>query len=99
MLAMLVRGHRRKIPLAEFDALQEEDRQPARRLCLLLRLAARLHHARSANETPEPQLVAKGDELTLTFPEHWLEERPLSEADFEQEQDYFGAAGITLRVH
>ncbi|MDF1822033.1 MAG: exopolyphosphatase [Alcanivoracaceae bacterium] len=99
MMAALVRGHRRKIPAAEFDNLAEEDRLPARRLCLLLRLATRLHHARSTDKAPEPELVARGDELTLTFPDHWLDERPLSEADFEQEQDYFGAAGITLRVH
>lgn len=99
LLAVLVRGHRRKIPRSEFENLPEEDQQAAQRLCLLLRLAARLHHARSAEKLPSPTLVADGDVLTLTFPEHWLEERPLSEADFEQEQDYFGAIGITLRVH
>ncbi|WP_281271645.1 exopolyphosphatase [Isoalcanivorax indicus] len=98
VLATLVRGHRRKVPMAVLEALPQEDQASTLRLCLLLRLAARLHHARSDAPLPEMALHADEGQLTLAFPEGWLADHPLTQADLEQEQEYFAGAGVTLVV-
>lgn len=98
MVAMMIRGHRRKIPLAAFEEVPVETREELMRLCLLLRIAARLHHARSANPLPAITAQASGSRLTLAFPSGWLDEHPLTQADFEQEQEYFQNAGYELVI-
>ena len=98
LLALLVRSHRRKLPLSGFSDLPEEERQPLLRLALLLRLAALLHHGRY--DTPlAPIKVSAGDaRLALKFPTGWLEEHPLTQADLEQEQEFWKSAGYELTV-
>ncbi len=96
-VALLVRGHRRKIPLAALAECPESDQQRLLRLCLLLRLACRLHHARD-EAAPIPALEVTGDGLILSFPEGWLDAHPLTQADLEQEQNYFQAAGYRLQA-
>jgi exopolyphosphatase / guanosine-5'-triphosphate,3'-diphosphate pyrophosphatase len=77
-LALMVRGHRRKLPATLFDELPAVERTPALRLTLLLRLAVLLHRARSPRELP-PVTVGNGDRgVRLRFPRGWLEERPLT---------------------
>ncbi len=96
MVALMVRGHRRKVPLAALAELPDGEQAGLLRLCLVLRLAVRLHHARSDECVPDIQLQARGDRLAITFPPGWLEEHPLTQADLEQEQDYFQSAGYEL---
>lgn len=97
-VAVLVRGHRRKIPLSALSDLPEDEQTPLLRLCLVLRLSARLHHARCDEPAPAITIKAKDTTLTLQFPAGWLEEHPLTLADLEQEQDYFRAAGYELKL-
>ena len=100
-LALLVRGHRRKMPVAVFDELvtDADERQALLYLCLLLRLAVRLHHARTDQSLPVPTLSVKaGKQFELSFPDQWLADHPLSLADFEEEQGFFAGAGFELAV-
>lgn len=97
-IALLVRTHRRKISLAALEELPQEDQLPILRLSLLLRLAARLHHARSEEPLPHTLLTARESLLVLTFPPGWLDEHPLTRADLEQEKYFFATAGLSLRV-
>ncbi|WP_043753272.1 exopolyphosphatase [Imhoffiella purpurea] len=96
MLAALVLGHRRKFPVQDFANLPEGDREPARRLCVILRLAVLMHRGRSADNKPNPNLVADGDELQLGFPDDWLAQHPLTQLELEQEAERLSAAGIRL---
>ena len=96
MVALMVRGHRRKVPLAALAELPDDEQTGLLRLCLVLRLAVRLHHARSDEDVPEIRLQARGERLAITFPPGWLEEHPLTQADLKQEHDYFQAAGYQL---
>jgi exopolyphosphatase/guanosine-5'-triphosphate,3'-diphosphate pyrophosphatase len=98
MVAMMIRGHRRKIPLSAFEEIPAEVRDQQLRLCMLLRVAARLHHARTDKTLPQITAAAKGTMLKLTFPDEWLAGHPLTMADFEQEQEYFNSAGYTLVI-
>lgn len=98
LVALLVRGHRRRVSQDLFKALPSDDQVPGLRLCLLLRLAARLHHARTEDTTLPAKLSASGSTLTLGFPNDWLSAHPLTQADLEQEQAYFAAAGYQLII-
>lgn len=87
-IAVLIRGHRRKFPTAAFEALPRSLRQPARRLCVLLRLAVVLHRSRSRQPLPALSLQVKGKKLRLCFPLGWLDEHPLTREDLQTEADY-----------
>jgi exopolyphosphatase/guanosine-5'-triphosphate,3'-diphosphate pyrophosphatase len=96
LLAALVRNHRRKLANEAFEALPEPSRLAARRLCVLLRLAALLHRGRSTAPKPDFGLAAEGGAVILTFPAGWLDARPLTRSELEQESLFLRAAGISL---
>jgi exopolyphosphatase / guanosine-5'-triphosphate,3'-diphosphate pyrophosphatase len=96
-LAILVRGHRRKFPLAELQLLPDEDVDTVRQLCVLLRLAVLMHRSRVDVGVPRFELEADADTVRLRFPEGWLGEHPLTAADLEVEADYLRAAGLKLK--
>jgi exopolyphosphatase/guanosine-5'-triphosphate,3'-diphosphate pyrophosphatase len=96
LLATLVLGHRRRFPVQELAALPHGLGEPARRLCVVLRLAVLLHRGRSPISKPNPTLVADGDRLALSFPDTWLDEHPLTRLELEEEAKRLAAAGIRL---
>ncbi|ABA58852.1 Exopolyphosphatase [Nitrosococcus oceani ATCC 19707] len=98
VLAFLVRGHRRKLPIAKLDLLPEDLRQPTLRLCLLLRLAVLLNRNRSPVVLPPLTFKAEKNTLKLRFPDGWLLQHPLTEADLVQEATYIKAAGYRLKI-
>jgi exopolyphosphatase/guanosine-5'-triphosphate,3'-diphosphate pyrophosphatase len=96
LLAALVRGHRRKFPLAVFEKLPRKLMLPAERLCILLRLAVLLHRGHRRQELPEAVLKVKKHVLELTFPDGWLDENPLTRVDLETEAQYLKKADYRL---
>lgn len=96
VLAALVRGHRRKFPTELFTGLSKEYAEPAKRLCILLRLAVLMHRGRGDNLVPEIKLTVNDAALHLDFPPGWLEQNPLTLIDMEQETQYLQAASVTL---
>ena len=97
MLALLVRGHRRNIPKERFIEFGEEGQQLLR-LCILLRFAILLHHIRGTQEVPQLQLVAAQNSLHIRFAENWLDNNPLTLADFQKEADWLQRIGFTLEA-
>lgn len=99
LLGLLIQAHRRKLPLAEFDALPEPQRRHALRLTVLLRLAVLLHRNRSDQPLPDFDLTPNGEKhgLKLRFPPEWLANQPLTLADLAQEAEYLKAAKIKLK--
>lgn len=94
LLAALVRGHRRKFPLSEFEC----HGKAAQRLCILLRLAILLHRSRAPGELPEIQAHASGMSMELVFPEGWLSQHAMTEADLARETEYLKGAKWKLMV-
>ncbi|MCA8954592.1 MAG: Ppx/GppA family phosphatase [Planctomycetes bacterium] len=98
LLATLVRGHRRRLPTELFDALPPFHREQAWKLCLLLRLAARLNRGRSHRGLPKLEVRGRERGLILEFPEGWLERHPLTRADMESERLRLRKGGFELKV-
>jgi exopolyphosphatase/guanosine-5'-triphosphate,3'-diphosphate pyrophosphatase len=97
-LAALVRCHRRKVALQELQSFDDETNVRLLRLCVLLRLAVVLHRRRDESPLPDIQLSVDEDQVKLRFPEQWLEQHALTQADLASEADYLKAVGLRLKV-
>lgn len=97
MLALLVRGHRRNIPKDKFAEFGDDGEQLIR-LCVLLRFAILFHHIRGTQTMPAVSLHAKAKSLDVVFPDGWLENNQLTQADFAQEAEWLTRVGFTLTV-
>ncbi len=95
-LAKLVRSHRRKFPIDEFESVPGNSRISVIRLSILLRLAAVLHRSRSNNALPEIQIRANAHKINLLFPPEWLFNHPLTLADLRTEQNFLQATDFKL---
>lgn len=96
MVAALLQGQRRKLLPERVRELAGQRTDEALRLCVLLRLAARLSRTRSPNPRPPIGLTVHGMRVTLGFPEGWLAQRPLTLADLEMEAGRIAQAGFVL---
>jgi len=83
-LAALVMGHRGKFEPNRMRRLKPGRELPME-LVLLLRVARRLHRRRSPKPLPAIHATGKPGNIILRFPEGWLDERPLTVADLNQE--------------
>lgn len=96
LLACLIKGHRGKFPLNDFESLHAMSVTPAKRLAVILRLAVLLHRTRSV-VIPEQLLVSvQGVSLSLSFPQGWLDEHPLTLADLQKERKKLSVIGAEL---
>lgn len=96
-LATLVRGHRRKYPKSLFETFGRQQ-ESLERTCIILRLAVLLKHSIPEQGALDIPAKAKDSELTLTFSNAWLAERPLTLAKLEAEQAYLSKAGYSLVI-
>ena len=98
LLATLVRFHRKKIRVTEIPTFYQYDVNLVKRLIALLRLGALLNIKRQEDFIPEFKVDAQKHALSLTFPESWLEGRPILSADLERESGYWKALNLELTV-
>jgi exopolyphosphatase/guanosine-5'-triphosphate,3'-diphosphate pyrophosphatase len=98
LLAALVGHHRRRLQAFHVGGLPSEWRKPAFRLTVLLRLAVLLNRSRSPVDLPEIRLKAGPRKLRIAFPEQWLANNHLTQADLQQECEWLEDVGFKLRV-
>ena len=96
-LSLLVRAHRRKFPVLEFDEAAVDNREKILRLAILLRLSCVMNRSRSYTAPPEIGANADGNSLKLTFPKGWLHNHALTRADLEAEAQYLEVVEFTLK--
>lgn len=97
-LALLIRAQKRGLPGKERLSEFGEESVLMLRLCMLLRLAILYHHIRGYQEMPALKAEAGDDFLLLEFPSGWLDRNPLTQADFDQEAQFWAKVGYTLTV-
>ncbi|MBS3964401.1 MAG: exopolyphosphatase [Methylomonas sp.] len=95
ILASLVKSHRKKFSSARFADLPMPWRQHVPVLVVIFRLAVLLHRNRHA-VLPDFRIDIEGQGVHLSFPEAWLEQSPLTQADLEQEIQYLQEARFQL---
>jgi exopolyphosphatase/guanosine-5'-triphosphate,3'-diphosphate pyrophosphatase len=98
LLSLLLRYHRQKFLLEDFENFSSKFRRKIFRLIIVLRIA--VVFSRSIPEYQEPDYVvsAKKKSLTLRFPEHWFADNPLTIADLKSEKNYLAAIGFKLKI-
>ena len=96
-LSLLVRAHRRKFPLLEFDQATLENQRTLQHLAVLLRLSCILNRSRSYSAPPDIKASANADTLSLKFLKGWLDNHALTCADLEAEALYLQAIEFTLK--
>ena len=97
MMALLVRGHRRNIPKDRYAELGDEGVKLLR-LCVLLRFAILFHHIRGTQQMPKVELHGGDNSLDVAFPDGWLEQNQLTQADFANEAEWLARVGFVLSV-
>ena len=98
LLSILVGYQRRKIDSFDTDELPAEWREKAIRLTILFRLAVLLNRSRSPAELPELRLSPSSRSLRVQFPEDWLANNYLTQADLKQERIWLKGIGFRLRI-
>ena len=68
------------------------------RLTRILRLAVILSMRRRHEVLPQVNISSKGEQLTLSMPQGWLEQHPLMRAELEQEVQYQQQTGWELLI-
>lgn len=96
LLSFLLRAHRRKFPLAEWQALPNESQLSMLRMSVLLRLAVLLCRGRVKQPPRIYRLEIKKTSIRVSFAPGWLDDNPLTAADLEQEESYLLDTGYTL---
>ncbi|MBK7641653.1 MAG: exopolyphosphatase [Planctomycetes bacterium] len=98
LLAALIQDHRRKLEQEPIERLPAALRRTALRLVLLLRIAVLLNRSRGAQPAPPVALRTRKTGYMLAFPEGWLEQNPLSQADLYEERERLQAIGYELEL-
>lgn len=96
LLALLVRGHRRKLPRELAGAVRGSWQRSTAWLLAIIRLSVLLHRGKRQQAVPPMELTCKKQTLTLILPKNWLEEHPLTAADLEDERHYLRSYDIEL---
>ena len=88
LLACLVGNHRRKINMDLIDQLPSRWQEQAMFMIVILRMAILINRDRVPKKLPKIKVKDKDGALQISFDQEWLEERPLTVAELEQEQNY-----------
>ena len=95
-LAVLVKAHRHKLSIQQFQGAEATGL--IMRLALLLRLAVLMHRNRGLAEAPKLGAKAIRQALVLRLPEGWLQEHPLTALDLNQEIALWRQIDFTLTI-
>lgn len=98
LLSTLVRFHRKKIRINEIPVFPQYAKSDLWRLIALLRLGVLLNIKRQESFLPEFKIQVEKNGLSLTFPEGWLESKPIMTADLEREIHYWQAVELDLAI-
>ncbi len=94
-LAALVLAHRKRFPMKQFPAANEE----LIYLAILLRIAVIFHRGKKIDGLPALVLKANKKKMHLSIPSSWLEQHPLTHADLENESRYLDEIGYNLTIN
>jgi exopolyphosphatase/guanosine-5'-triphosphate,3'-diphosphate pyrophosphatase len=95
-LSALVLTHRRHFDESRLTILRQIDGERAVRLATLLRLAVRLHRARSSDAVAVPVVRVLQQKFELEFAEGFLDAHAMTRADLDEERELLLPSGVEL---
>jgi exopolyphosphatase/guanosine-5'-triphosphate,3'-diphosphate pyrophosphatase len=96
MLAVMVQSQRNKLDLELFAFLPEDWESIVLKLTIILRISIALQRSRMHKEKSDFTFEFRKQRIILTFPNGWLDERPLTVSDLQQERKYLKDINIEL---
>lgn len=97
-VAALIRGHRGKPTKEKIGDIAPMWDRKLLHLVALLRIATRIHRRRSPRPPPRVVVEVADRMIKLSFPDNWLDDRPLSRADLEEDGVMLQPLGYTVHV-
>lgn len=97
-LALLVRSHRRKLPVEDFERMPQNERLRSMRLVAIIRLACAFKYVEQLEALPDVRITAKERRLKLQFPKDWLAQHPLTSQELRQERVQLRKLGLRLTI-
>jgi exopolyphosphatase/guanosine-5'-triphosphate,3'-diphosphate pyrophosphatase len=97
LMATLVRYYRKKIRLNDIPEFTQHSGERVHKLIAILRLGALLNIKRQDDILPSIDVKVKTNSIRLSFPDGWLENKPIFSADLANEAQYLQALGLELR--
>ncbi|MFC1588857.1 exopolyphosphatase [Pseudomonadota bacterium] len=98
LLSLLIRYHRQKFLLDDFEPFSSRYRKKVLRLIVILRIAVILNRSLPDYQEPDYTVEVKKQSMTLRFPEHWFDDNPLTIADLKSEKNYLRAIDFKLKI-
>ncbi|MEL6184474.1 MAG: exopolyphosphatase, partial [Myxococcota bacterium] len=97
MLAAILENQRRRLRPKRFERLAPDRQELALQLSVIVRLSILLNRERTDEAQPSVEVTrASRRRLDLRFPEGWLDGRPMTRADLEEEASYLDKIDIEL---
>ncbi|WP_166424764.1 exopolyphosphatase [Paraglaciecola sp. 20A4] len=97
LIATLVRFYRKKIRPADIPDFTLLPSEQIYKLIAILRLGVLLNIKRQDDILPNIEIKVKNNSIRLTFPDGWLENKPIFSADLTNEAQYLLALDLQLR--
>ena len=97
LMATLVRYYRKKIRPSEIADFTLHPADHVHKLIAILRLGVLLNIKRQDDILPPIDIKVKSASIRVTFPEGWLENKPIFSADLATEERYLQALDLQLR--
>ena len=97
LLGFIVLAHRRTFPKEAINTLPAYWHDLAIKLSVIFRLATLLNRSRTTL-TDIFEIKASKNKLTISFPDNWLEQHSLTQADLKQESEYLAAIDYRLVI-
>ena len=98
LLSLLVRYHRQKFLLDEFESFSPKYRKQFISLIIILRISVILNRSIPSYQEPDYTIEVEKKTLILRFPKYWFDDNPLTMADLTNEIDYISVAGFKLKI-
>ncbi|NMP30989.1 exopolyphosphatase [Thalassotalea sp. M1531] len=95
-LAWLVGNQRKKVQFEDEQFCYLLEEVSLTKVLAILRLSVLLSQQRQLTEQVEFEVAIHNDNIKLSFPNDWLAERPLFQADLVQERKQFNTLGLSL---
>ena len=96
VMAALIAGLKGKVRSELLDPISKRKRQTVARMMVLLRLAVILKHVEALEALPDLSVSAAEETLTLTFPEQWGTDHPLTIWEIEQSTPAMERLGVSV---